>query len=244
MSRKTWQLPPSLVSCLVLALGLTRSVGAQGIAPGTPTIDASRIRYGALDYVLSLKRDGEEEFIGTVRDEILPVRGDDPVIRRVQTVRRGKTVTIDSTVSDASTLAPRWHRTVEPNRDVLLQWADGRVRGEVIGAGSGRRAAKAIDTVYADAFDAANWDLAVRALPLDEGDVTTIEVYDVERLRHAYSVRVVSRDIRGSSFVIHVVVQLEKNNEAHAWFDDVTRTLLRVETQISHDTVMRQVLKP
>ncbi len=244
MTRKTWQLSQPLACGLVFALLLTRSVGAQGTAPGVPTIDASRIRYGALDYVLSLKHDGEEEFIGTVRDEILPVRGDDPVIRRVQTVRRGNTVTIDSTVSDASTLAPRWHRTVEPKRDVLLQWTDGRVRGEVIGSGSGRRAAKAIDTVYAEAFDAANWDLAVRALPLDEGDVTTINVYDVERARHAYSVRVVSRDIRGSSYVIHVIVQLDKNTEAHAWFDDATRTLLRVETQISHDTVLRQVLKP
>jgi len=244
MIRKTWKSSQPLARCLVFAFILARSVGAQGTAPGAPTIDASRIRYGALDYVLSLKREGEEEFIGTVRDEILPVRGDDPVIRRVQTVRRGKTVTIDSTVSDASTLAPRWHRTVEPNRDVLLQWADGRVRGEVIGSGSGRRAAKAIDTVYADAFDAANWDLAVRALPLDEGDVTTIEVYDVERQRHPYSVRVVSRDIRGNSYVIHVIVQVDKNTEAHAWFDDVTRTLLRVETQISHDMVLRQVLKP
>ena len=98
--------------------------------------------------------------------------------------------------------------------------------------------------MYVEAFDAANWDLAVRALPLDNGEGAVIEVYDAERNRHSYGVQVVSRDVRGNSFIIHVSVQLGRNSQAHAWFDDATRTLLRIETQISEDTVLRQVLKP
>lgn len=217
---------------------------AQSTVPGAPGIDATRIRFGALDYVLSLTRAGEEEFVGTVRDEILPVRGDEPVIRRVQTVRRGSTVTIDSTVTDANSLAPRWHRSIERDRDVLLEWSEGRVRGVVTGTAKGARAAKTIDAAYIEAFDASNWDLAVRALPLDDGDGAVIEVYDAESNRHSYGVQVVSRDVRGNSFIIHVSIKLSRNNEAHAWFDDATRTLLRIETQISEDTVLRQVLKP
>jgi hypothetical protein len=34
-----------------------------------------------------------------------------------------------------------------------------------------------------------------------------------------------------------------KGREAHAWFDDKTRVLLRMETQLGPDAVMRQVLK-
>lgn len=225
-------------------LGIASGAHAQSTVPGASGIDASRIRFGALEYVLSMTRAGEEEFVGTVRDEILPVRGDDPVIRRVQTVRRGRTVTIDSTVTDANTLAPRWHRSVEPDRDVLLTWSEGRVRGAVTGTAKGARSPKVIDAAFVDAFDSANWDLAVRALALDDGDGAVLDVYDAEHLRHSYGIQVVSRDLRGNSFIVHVTVQLGRNSQAHAWFDDVTRTLLRIETQISEDTVLRQVLKP
>lgn len=229
---------------VLFAVTTATTARAQSTVPGSPGVDASRIRFGALDYILSLTRAGEEEFVGTVRDEILPVRGDEPVIRRVQTVRRGSTVTIDSTVTDANTLAPRWHRSIERDRDVLLEWGDGRVRGAVTGTAKGARAAKTIDAVFVEAFDASNWDLAVRALPLEDGDGAVIEVYDAESNRHSYGVQVVSRDVRGTSFIIHVSIKLSRTNEAHAWFDDATRTLLRVETQISEDTVLRQVLKP
>jgi len=41
-----------------------------------------------------------------------------------------------------------------------------------------------------------------------------------------------------------VVVQLGRDNEAHVWFDDSTRTLLRVETPIEPGVLLRQVLKP
>ncbi len=229
---------------VVLSVIVVLSASAQSTVPGSSALDPSRIRFGALEYVLSQTKAGEEEFLGTVRDEILPVRGDEPVIRRVQTVTRGRTVTIDSTVTDATTLAPRWHRSVEPDRGVLLEWGEGRVRGVVTGTAKGARAPKSIDAAYVEAFDATNWDLAVRALPLEDGDGAVIEVYDAERNRHSYGIQVVSRDMRGNSYIIHVSVQLGRNSEAHVWFDDTTRTLLRIETQISEDTVLRQVLRP
>lgn len=226
---------------IVAMVAPTRAV-AQATVPGAANIEPTRIRFGTLEYVLSILREGEEQIIGSVIDEILPVRGDDPVIKRVQTVRRSGGVNVDSTVSDAQTLAPRWHYGVQPQRIVFLEFDGTRVRGTVTPRTGTQRM---IDTTLSDAaFDSSNWDLAVRALPLEEGDAAIVQVYDVDQQLHRYGVRVADRELRGKSYILHVIVQLGRNNEAHVWFDDVTRTLLRIETPIQPGVVLRQVLKP
>ncbi len=218
-----------------------RLATAQATVPGAPNIESTRIRYGTFEYVLSVVRDGEEQITGTLVDEILPIRGDDPVINRVQTTRRSGGVVVDSTMSDAQTLAPRWHHGVQPQRAVLLEFDGTRIRGRITPA---HGAARMLDTVVADVFfDASNWDLAVRALPLDEGDAAVIQVYDVDQHLQRYNVRVAEREPRGAGFILHVIVQLGRSNEAHVWFDDVTRTVLRIETPIGPDVLLRQVLK-
>lgn len=215
---------------------------AQATIPGASNLEPTRIRFGTLEYVLSILREGEEQIIGSITDEILPIRGDDPVIKRVQTIRRSGGVNIDSTVTDAQTLAPRWHYGVQAQRIVFLEFDGARVRGSITPKTG---AARMIDTTLADAvFDSSNWDLAVRALPLEEGDAAIIQVYDVEQQLHRYGVRVADRELRGKSFIVHVIVQLGRNNEAHVWFDDVTRTLLRIETPVQPGVILRQVLKP
>ncbi len=232
-----------LARLLVLsALGATRAAMAQATVPGGPNIEPTRIRYGTFEYVLSVVRGGEEQIMGTLVDEILPIRGDDPVINRVQTTRRSGGVVVDSTVSDAQTLAPRWHHGVQPQRAVLLEFDGTRIRGRVTPANG---ASRMLDTMVADVFfDASNWDLAVRALPLEEGDAAVIQVYDIDQQLQRYHVRVADREARGTGFIVHAVVQLGRGNEAHVWFDDVTRTVLRIETPIGPDVLLRQVLKP
>jgi len=229
---------------IVLATGLVVGplrVRAQATTPGAANIEPTRIRYGTLEYVLSVLRDGEEQVVGTMIDEILPLRVDEPVIRRVQTTRRSGGVFVDSTVTDAQTLAPRWHHGVNAKTDVLLEFDGTQVRGRVT---TGNASPRTVDATLPDlAFDASNWDLAIRALPLEEGDASIVQVYDVDRQTHRYNVRVADREMRGKSWIVHVVVQLGKGSEAHVWFDDVTRTLLRVETQIGDGVLLRQVLK-
>ncbi len=229
-------------STFLAALCTASVLQAQATTPGSPGIEPTRIRFGTLQYVLSVVRDGEEQIIGSVVDEILPIRGDDPVIKRVQTMHRSGGAYIDSTVSDAQTLAPRWHFGVQPERTVLLEFDGVRVQGRIT-AKSGT--VRTVETTLVDvAFDASNWDLAVRALPLEEGDAAIVQVYDVDQQLHRYNVRVADRELRGRSEIVHVVVQLSRNNEAHVWFDDVTRTLLRIETPIGPGVILRQVLKP
>jgi len=217
-------------------------VRAQVTMPGSPNIESTRIRYGTLEYVLSIVRDGEEQIFGTLVDEILPIRGDDPVIKRVQTTKRTGGLFVDSTVTDAQTLAPRWHYGVDTRRTVLLEFDGVRVYGRLT---PGNGAARTIETTVAEPFfDASNWDLAVRALPLEEGESAIVQVYDVDRQLQRYNVRVADRELRGTGAIVHVVVQLGRDNEAHVWFDDSTRTLLRVETPIEPGVLLRQVLKP
>jgi hypothetical protein len=214
---------------------------AQATTPGSPNIEPTRIRYGTFEYVLIVLRDGEEQIVGSLTDEILPIRGD-AVINRVQTTKRSGGPFIDSTVTDAETLAPRWHHGVQPKRSILLEFVGTKVTGTITAPNTKDKPVNA--TLPDLAFDASNWDLAIRALPLEDGDAAVIQVYDVDQQVHRYNVRVAERDMRGKSFVIHVIVQLGKNNEAHVWFDDVTRTLLRIETPIGPGVLLRQILKP
>jgi hypothetical protein len=226
---------------VVALLAAPRVARSQATIPGAPNIEPTRIRYGTFEYTLIVLRDGEEQIVGSLTDEILPIRGD-AVINRVQTTKRSGGPFIDSTVTDAETLGPRWHHGVQPKRSVLLEFTGTKVSGTISAPNTKD---KAVNVTLPDAaFDASNWDLAIRALPLDDGDAAVIQVYDVDQQLHRYNVRVAERDMRGKSYVIHVIVQLGRNNEAHVWFDDVTRTLLRIETPIGPGVLLRQILKP
>jgi hypothetical protein len=226
---------------VVALLAAPRVARSQATIPGAPNIEPTRIRYGTFEYTLIVLRDGEEQIVGSLTDEILPIRGD-AVINRVQTTKRSGGPFIDSTVTDAETLGPRWHHGVQPKRSVLLEFTGTKVSGTISAPNTKD---KAVNVTLPDAaFDASNWDLAIRALPLDDGDAAVIQVYDVDQQLHRYNVRVAERDMRGKSYVIHVIVQLGRNNEAHVWFDDMTRTLLRIETPIGPGVLLRQILKP
>jgi hypothetical protein len=226
---------------LILAC-VPATVNAQATVPGSSGIEPTRIRFGVMEYSLTLVRGDEEESIGVIRDEIMPIRSNDPVLRRVMVLARSGEVLIDSTYTDLETLAPRWHHSVQPKRTIDFEMIGKRVKGAIATTGS---PARKIDTTLADlAFDASNWDLVVRALPLESGDASVLSMYDVDRNLQRYTMRVIDRTVKGKTDVIHVTVETGRGSEIHAWFDDKTRVLLRVETKLGPDTVLRQVLKP
>lgn len=227
---------------LLVATGLLPArASAQVTVPGAAALDPQRIRFGTLTYTLSLVQGDDEQVIGSITDEILPIRGDDPVLQRVRTVRQGASATVDSTVTELETLRPRWHHGVTAQRDVLLDFSETRVIGTVTPVGGPPRA---LDVSLPDlAFDASNWDLAVRALPLEEGDAAVLSLYDVDRQLHRVRVRVVEREVRGETDLIHVIVELPGGSELHAWLDEVTRVLLRSEMLVGPDQLLRQVLR-
>ena len=232
-----------LIAVLACALfARPAKLAAQITVPGASALEPTRIRYGTFEYVLSILRDGEEQIVGSITDEILPLRGDEPVIRRVQTTKRSGGPYIDSTATDAETMAPRWHHSIQPPRNILLRFGGARVQGTIA---STKAATRTVDLTLSDlAFDASNFDLAIRALPLEEGEADVIQVYDVDRNVHRYSLRVADRELRGKSALIHITVHLTSDIDAHMWFDDVTRTLLRIETPIGPGVLLKQVLKP
>jgi hypothetical protein len=235
--RSSW-----LLIAAMLVTGAPDKVGAQATVPGSSGIEPTRIRFGTMEYSLTIVRGDEEESIGVLRDEIMPIRSNDPVLRRVMVLSRSGEVLIDSTHSDLETLAPLWHRSVQPKRNIDFEMSGRKVKGSVAAAGT---PVKMIDTTLADlSFDSSNWDLVVRALPLESGDAAVLSVYDVDKNLQRYTMRVVDRTVKGKTDVIHVTVETGRGNEIHAWFDDKTRVLLRVETRLGPDTLLRQVLKP
>ena len=89
----------------------------------------------------------------------------------------GRGVTVDTTLSDARTLAPILERTHKSHGVIFLDFA-GRV---VTGRLTTRDSTHAIaDTLGAPAFNSTDLDLVVRRLPLAAGYETRLPLYDPE----------------------------------------------------------------
>jgi len=211
------------------------------IAPGDTSLRVGAIRVDTLTYALTGYRDGQEIAVGTITDRITREGDATPLLRRVLIVERGGARLIDSTLSDARTLAPRQHRSWQPQRHLQLDFSGMRVRGsigppDVMGA--------AIDTTIATpAFDSGNWDLVLRALPLDSGYIATYPVYDLETGLHLYQVRVIGATTMLGERAHVVLFLLGGQQEVTVWIGATTRRLLQVETPVGPTTILRQTLR-
>ena len=209
------------------------------IVPGDTTLRVREIRADTLRYALTGYRDGDEIPVGSITDIVSREGGE--LLRRVLVVQRGNASLIDSTLSDARTLAPRQHRSWQPQRHLQLDFAGLRVRGSI---GPPDTQGAAIDTTIASpAFDSGNWDLVLRALPLDSGYAARFPVYSLETGLHEYRVRVIgSATLHGER--AHVVLfQLGGSQEVTVWIGATTRRLLQVETPVGPTTLLRQTLR-
>lgn len=84
---------------------------------------------------------------------------------------------VDTTLSDASTLAPIMERTRKSSGDIVLDFSLGLVRGNMTRNGVTRRIS---DTLPALAFNSTDLELIVRSLALREGFSVALEIYDPE----------------------------------------------------------------
>jgi hypothetical protein len=217
----------------------TPATPAVLIAPGDTSLHGSRILADSVQYSLIAYRGAQQQTIGTAIDVVrLEMRGDVPVIHRVLTVSPGRAPLIDSTETDARTLAPRRHRNVSPSRLIALEFNGKRVKGSI---GPVDVPSLPIDTMLALApFDSGNWDLIVRSLPLEKGYAARFRVYDTDSGLREYRI-----DVTGSATVLgeeaHVVIfTLAPKRESVVWIGKTSRRLLQVETMIDANTMLRQ----
>lgn len=244
---------------LVLSLAVAHRALAQGatsgatpvakpsaplVPPGDSALQGSRIAAGTARYALTMYRDADEIPVGRLTDEIRldTVAETAPrsvLLRRVQRLQRGTMELLDSTVTEVATLAPRWHRSLQPTRRLLLEFSGRRVKGSV---GPVDVPPVPIDTTLpVPVFDSGNWDLFVRALPLAPGYAARFPVYDTDAGLREYQVEVTgSTTIQGEE--AHVVLfTLGKGRESVVWIGTQSRELLQMETMLAPTTLLRQV---
>lgn len=211
--------------------------------PGDSTLRGTRITADSARFALIVYRGAQQQQIGSVSDVVtLDVQKGAPVINRVLTVQRGMAALIDSTSTDGRTMAPRTHRSIQPQRRIALEYAGKRVKGSL---GPIDVPSLPIDTTLVLApFDSGNWDLLVRAMPLAKGYAARFRVYDTDSGIREYSI-----NVTGSATVLgedaHVVIfSLAPGRESVVWIGKSSARVLQIETMIDAETMLRQVRQP
>ena len=215
---------------------------SRRIAPADTSLRPEGLRVDTLTYTLTGFKDGDEIPVGTIVDMTTREgEGASRMLRRVMMVRRGNANLVDSTLSDATTLAPRQHRSSQPQRLLRIDFSGLRIRGTIGPIGS---PGVALDTTLSyPAFDSGNWDLIVRAMPLAPDFAAVFRVYDVETGPHDYIVRVTgTTPLYGESAYI-VNFQLGRGSSSTVWIGATTRRLLQMETWVGQTTLLRQALR-
>jgi hypothetical protein len=210
------------------------------ILPGDSLLRGSRVALGTFRYALSAYKDGDEFNVGRIQDQI-SVDTADGVARlvRVQRLERGTQRVIDSTWTDFATLMPRRHRSEQPQRRIGIDFAGKKIRATI---GQPGAVPAVIDTTLKlAAFDSGNWDLLLRALPLEKGLRVRFLVYDIDAGVHEYRLAVTgTTQIQGEEAYI-VRFALSRTSEAFVWVSTATREFLQMETMIAANTLLRQV---
>jgi hypothetical protein len=214
---------------------------SRRIAPGDTSLRGASLRPDTLTYVLMAYRDGDEISVGTIIDALTREDGATPQWRRVMSVQRTGNRLVDSTLTDAKSMAPKQHRSYQPQRQIRLDFAGVRVRGSI---GPMDGPGVAIDTSLATPFfDSGNWDLIVRAMPLAPGFAAVFRVYDLETGMRDNIVRVIGATTMLGEPAHVVLFQLGGQREITVWIGATTRRLLQVETPLGPTTLLRQTLR-
>jgi hypothetical protein len=210
------------------------------VAPGDSTLRSGRLTADTARFALIAYRGTQQQQIGSVIDVIrFEMRGDVPVIHRVLTVQRGMAALVDSTITDARTMAPRSHRTVQPQRRIALEFTGRRVKGSL---GPIDVPSLPIDTTLAVApFDSGNWDLLVRTMPLAKGYAARFRVYDTDSGLREYRIAVTGTATVGGEAAHVVIFTLAPGRESVVWISTTSGRVLQVETMIDAETMLRQV---
>lgn len=155
------------------------AIVSDTVVPGDPRIDAGRLVHERRDFEWIADAPAGRRTLGQWHDALAVERreGQD-VLARVLQVDLGRSTLVDSSWSDARTLAPLRHRSAQPGRALEVTWRGSTVQGWVQPTNAARQSR---DTVLArSTFDSSNWDLVIRSLDLGAGVVRVFPVYDVD----------------------------------------------------------------
>ncbi|MDB4950334.1 MAG: hypothetical protein JWM27_2983, partial [Gemmatimonadetes bacterium] len=212
------------------------------VAVGDSAVDGSRVRPARASFAWEIVRGEGSTPVGTLTDEVSVVQsGGRPALLRVLSLQSARGALIDSTVSDARTLAPISQRSTQPRRSIALTFERGRMTGSVTPVGG---APVKVDTAGAvPAFDSSSWDLVLRALPLREGLSVRYAVFDVDLPGQTwYSARVtgVERPAGAAGDAWRVETERGDGHQATVWIDRATREVVQVEAQMGPGVLLRQ----
>lgn len=235
-------LMPIRVQAQTVASPVVSAPVVRRVAPGDTSLRFTALASDTAVYYLNAYRGLEEISIGTITDVLTRTSDKTPQLRRVLLVERGQTRFTDSTLSDAKTLAPKRRYSWQPQRVLELEFTGKKVKGML---GPPDAPGVPLDTtLMVPAFDAGNWDLVVRAMPLAPDYEATFPVFDIETGTHLYGVRVVgSTTMMGESAHI-VMFQLGGTRVVKVWIGATTRRLLQTETPIDANVSLMQTLRP
>jgi len=238
----------TLVAAVVVAVGAGRPMAGPDAQPPLPpriVPGDSVLRRGwavrdSVRYSLTMFRDADEIPVGRLDDVWrLDTIAGVPVVVRVQRLQRGTVQLVDTTITDARTLAPRARRSLQQNRRVLLEFSGARVKGSLAPLDA---PPVPLDTTLRVApFDAGNWELLLRALPLEKDFAARFPVYDLDGGLREYRVQVTGRTpVQGEDCHV-VVLTLARNRESVVWVSVATGQVVQIETMLGETTMLRQV---
>lgn len=238
----------TLVAAVVVAVGAGRPMAGPDAQPPLPpriVPGDSVLRRGwavrdSVRHSLTMFRDADEIPVGRLDDVWrLDTIAGVPVVVRVQRLQRGTVQLVDTTITDARTLAPRARRSLQQNRRVLLEFSGARVKGSLAPLDA---PPVPLDTTLRVApFDAGNWELLLRALPLEKDFAARFPVYDLDGGLREYRVQVTGRTpVQGEDCHV-VVLTLARNRESVVWVSVATGQVVQIETMLGETTMLRQV---
>jgi len=210
------------------------------IVPGDSVLGRSWRTADSVRYALTMFRDADEIPVGQLVDVWRPdTIGGVPVVVRVQRLQRSTVQLVDTTVTDQRTLAPRTRRSLQQNRRVLLEFNGARVKGSLAPLDA---PPVPLDTTLRVApFDAGNWELLLRALPLEKDFAARFPVYDLDGGLREYRVNVTGRTpVQGEDCHV-VILTLARNRESVVWVSVATGQVVQIETMLGETTLLRQV---
>jgi hypothetical protein len=215
----------------------TAAVRGDTLLPGDARIDARRLAPGTEQVAWTMERAGQpSRNFGNAVDQLGSVSLDgQAALLRVMTVQRGTATLIDSTWSDARTLAARRHRSVQPGRRLFVDWADRAITGRIEPASGAPIARDA--TYLVPSFDSSNWELIVRAMDLNVGVRRVYPVYDVDGLLQWYVARVTDTTSVAGRPAWVVKAELGTSGTATLTIEQATRRLASVEVPLGQGTL-------
>lgn len=253
---RPWRVPRPWAAGLLVCVLMPCALSAQVVprppaAPAAPVLpprvlpgDAS-LRplpslHDSVRYTLTMYRDADEIPVGRLTELWrTDSASGTPLVLRVQRLQRNTMQLIDSTWTDARTLAPRARRSLQQSRRVLLEFNGARVKGSLAPLDA---PPVPVDTTLRLApFDAGNWELVLRALPLATGYAARLPVYDLDGGLREYLVQVTGQTTMQEEAAHVVVLTLARNRESVVWVSVHSGQVLQIETMLGETTMLRQV---